>query len=307
MGSSRKRWNQDKDQGKTWDEWQKYIKRETQRLRQKSSGNVVEVTFSSGQRTQLSEAPKQQVETETPKETEGRRPPVPGVPREEALQVSDDKIGSTVKPFSVNDYKNIRPLNSPDLFESDDTSVQEEIQDVPEEIDPGEFSPVEAVSRNVQPLETRTGEEAGPIPVGGETEIPPVDVDTQPAPEEVAKAKGKKKKGGKKKKAGTDGELELFGSVSEHQVISRQRLTKKSRIDREELIEKLLDPVISLEEAATLIGVCKTTVRRYTNNNQLECLRTPGQQRRFKLSHVLEFVKKREEEQKSRRGRKSGE
>jgi excisionase family DNA binding protein len=117
-------------------------------------------------------------------------------------------------------------------------------------------------------------------------------------------AESKKKKGKKNSKKGSDGELELFGSVSEHQVVSRQRLTRRSRVDREELIEKLLDPVISLEEAATLIGVCKTTVRRYTNQNQLECLRTPGQQRRFKLSHVLEFVKRREDVQKSRKGRK---
>ena len=61
--------------------------------------------------------------------------------------------------------------------------------------------------------------------------------------------------------------------------------------------------MISLEEASTLIGVCKTTVRRYTNRDELECLRTPGRQRRFKLSQVLEFVKKREQEGKSRHGK----
>jgi excisionase family DNA binding protein len=59
---------------------------------------------------------------------------------------------------------------------------------------------------------------------------------------------------------------------------------------REELIQRLLDPCLTLEEAARLLGVCPTTVRRYTNRGLLRHQRTVGNQRRFRLSHVLEFL-----------------
>ena len=61
---------------------------------------------------------------------------------------------------------------------------------------------------------------------------------------------------------------------------------------REELIERLLDPVLSIEETSTLLGVCATSVRRYTNRGVLKCFRTPGNQRRFRLSDVLDFMEK---------------
>lgn len=73
---------------------------------------------------------------------------------------------------------------------------------------------------------------------------------------------------------------------------------------REELIEELLDPVVSLEEAATILNVCKTTVRRYTNQGLLECIRTPGNQRRFKLSTILNFVEVKDVKGIGKRGRK---
>ncbi len=59
---------------------------------------------------------------------------------------------------------------------------------------------------------------------------------------------------------------------------------------REELIERLLDPTLTIAETATLLGVCRTTVRRYTNRGVLKCFRTPGNQRRFRLSDVLDFI-----------------
>ncbi|MBC7286841.1 MAG: helix-turn-helix domain-containing protein, partial [Armatimonadetes bacterium] len=40
--------------------------------------------------------------------------------------------------------------------------------------------------------------------------------------------------------------------------------------------------------------VCPTTVLRYTNRGILKCFRTPGNQRRFKLSDILEFMERRE-------------
>lgn len=60
---------------------------------------------------------------------------------------------------------------------------------------------------------------------------------------------------------------------------------------REELIARLIDPTISLEETARILEVCPTTVRRYTNKGILPHYRSAGNQRRFKLSTVLEFEK----------------
>jgi len=64
---------------------------------------------------------------------------------------------------------------------------------------------------------------------------------------------------------------------------------------REQLIERLLDPTLTLSETAALLGVCPTTVRRYTKRGVLNCFRTPGNQRRFKLSDVLNFMEQQRE------------
>jgi len=68
---------------------------------------------------------------------------------------------------------------------------------------------------------------------------------------------------------------------------SYKRGFKESRL---ELIQRLLDPTLTLEETARLLNVCPTTVRRYTNRGLLTHQRTPGDQRRFKLSDVLAFL-----------------
>jgi excisionase family DNA binding protein len=65
---------------------------------------------------------------------------------------------------------------------------------------------------------------------------------------------------------------------------------KEFKESRDQLIERLLDPTLSLEEAARILNVCPTTVRRYTNKNQLKHLRTAGNQRRFRLSDILAFM-----------------
>jgi len=71
---------------------------------------------------------------------------------------------------------------------------------------------------------------------------------------------------------------------------------------RQQLIERLLNPTLTLEETARVLGVCPATVRRYTNRGVLPHFRTVGQQRRFRLSDVLLFM-----EQGSRRpGRLDG-
>lgn len=59
---------------------------------------------------------------------------------------------------------------------------------------------------------------------------------------------------------------------------------------RQELIRRLLDPELSLEETSRLLGVCPATVRRYTNRGWLTHHRTTGGQRRFRLSDIVKFV-----------------
>jgi len=66
------------------------------------------------------------------------------------------------------------------------------------------------------------------------------------------------------------------------------------RETREALLQRLLDPTLTLQEAATLLGVCTTTVRRYTDRGLLRCFRTPGNQRRFHLTDVLDFMERQE-------------
>lgn len=65
------------------------------------------------------------------------------------------------------------------------------------------------------------------------------------------------------------------------------------RESRQELIERLVDPTLSLEQTAVILGVCPTTVRRYTNKGLLRHFRTKGNQRRFRLSDVVEFMESR--------------
>jgi len=61
---------------------------------------------------------------------------------------------------------------------------------------------------------------------------------------------------------------------------------------REELIQRLVDPILSLEEVARILNVCPTTVRRYTNRGAIAHHRTAGNQRRFRLSDVLAFMER---------------
>ena len=68
---------------------------------------------------------------------------------------------------------------------------------------------------------------------------------------------------------------------------------KSFKESREELIRRLLDPVLTLEDTARILNVCPTTVRRYTNRGLLKHFRTGGNQRRFRLSDVLAFLESR--------------
>lgn len=59
---------------------------------------------------------------------------------------------------------------------------------------------------------------------------------------------------------------------------------------RGQLLRRILDPELTLEETSRLLGVCPATVRRYTNRKWLMHHRTQGGQRRFRLSDIVRFV-----------------
>lgn len=77
-------------------------------------------------------------------------------------------------------------------------------------------------------------------------------------------------------------------SVGEREVARASYKTFKE--SREELIQRLVDPILTLEEVARILNVCPTTVRRYTNKGAIAHHRTAGNQRRFRLSDVLAFL-----------------
>jgi len=72
--------------------------------------------------------------------------------------------------------------------------------------------------------------------------------------------------------------------------VARPNPLPAQKESRDQLLARLLDPVLTLEEAAQVLNVCPTTVRRYTNKGLLQHYRTSGNQRRFRLSHVLNFL-----------------
>jgi excisionase family DNA binding protein len=72
--------------------------------------------------------------------------------------------------------------------------------------------------------------------------------------------------------------------------IAQHSYKQPFRESRDALVQRLLDPPLTLEETARLLGVCPTTVRRYTNRGALKHFRTGGNQRRFRLSDVLAFM-----------------
>jgi excisionase family DNA binding protein len=83
-----------------------------------------------------------------------------------------------------------------------------------------------------------------------------------------------------------------FLSQSFDDAVTANYYTGEFKETRQEMIRRLLDPQLSLEEVSRLLGVCPATVRRYTNRGWLQHHRTPGGQRRFRLSDVVRFVDK---------------
>ncbi len=83
--------------------------------------------------------------------------------------------------------------------------------------------------------------------------------------------------------------------------VTQKYYGRQFKESREALVERLLNPPLSLEDTARLLGVCPTTVRRYTERGLLNHYRTPGNQRRFRLSDVIAFLEARQQAQESRR------
>lgn len=75
---------------------------------------------------------------------------------------------------------------------------------------------------------------------------------------------------------------------------SRKKRSRAEEETREELLSRLLDPELTLAETAKVLDVCAATVRRYADRGTLPHHRTPGNQRRFKLTDVLEFLARRD-------------
>lgn len=70
-------------------------------------------------------------------------------------------------------------------------------------------------------------------------------------------------------------------------------LSMKILDERKKIIEKLLDPEVTLQEAAILLTISRATLRRYSDKGLISCIKTPTGQRKFKLSSLLEFQEKR--------------
>ena len=69
---------------------------------------------------------------------------------------------------------------------------------------------------------------------------------------------------------------------------TRQRLTTETR---EQLLERIRNPLLTLDEAAIILRVCRTTVRRYADAELLPHIRTQGGQRRFYYRDIEAFYR----------------
>lgn len=75
----------------------------------------------------------------------------------------------------------------------------------------------------------------------------------------------------------------------------RRRGTQETR---RQLIARLENPEISLQEAAILIGACRATVRTYCDQGLLRHTRTAGGQRRFHYLDIKDFIRKKPHKKK---------
>lgn len=100
--------------------------------------------------------------------------------------------------------------------------------------------------------------------------------------------------------------LQAFASMQVEEVAQRS-YKRGFRESRQELLARLLDPPLSLEEAARILNVCPTTVRRYTNRGLLPHFRTAGNQRRFRFSDIVAFMESQQNAGRRKSARGTGE
>lgn len=75
---------------------------------------------------------------------------------------------------------------------------------------------------------------------------------------------------------------------SEKPVKKRKRALTENR---RELINRLENPELSLQEAAILLNGCRATVRLLCDENKLPHHRTPGGQRRFFYRDIKDYIR----------------
>lgn len=123
-----------------------------------------------------------------------------------------------------------------------------------------------------------------------ETHIPPTSAEGTGTPRPIVReeplTKTEKPKPRRKRIVGKQVNAVTSPAVKE----IAQKSYKPFKETREQLIARLVDPILTLEETARLLNVCPTTVRRYTNRGVLKHIRTAGNQRRFRLSDVIAFM-----------------
>jgi excisionase family DNA binding protein len=60
---------------------------------------------------------------------------------------------------------------------------------------------------------------------------------------------------------------------------------------KRDLLNRELNKMLDVSEAAELIGVSKTTMRRYANEGRVPVFRVgPGRHRRFRKGELLQFL-----------------
>ncbi len=71
-----------------------------------------------------------------------------------------------------------------------------------------------------------------------------------------------------------------------------EKQKEKKNLERQELLNRLIDPILTLEEAAKILNVSKATIRRYTKSGKIKYYITPGNHRRFKLNDIISLLEK---------------
>ncbi len=156
-----------------------------------------------------------------------------------------------------------------------------------------------AESSASQPITSRprrameTAQPAGLPPSAARQDAPAAGTPNRPAPTEPSTFEASRRQAWEQLEEWRTKQGRLPLDIAEDAPSRRTRTSVEET--REELIERLLDPQLTLREVAKLLDVCPTTVRRYTNRGVLSHYRTPGNQRRFRLSDVLEFMRRQQQ------------